>query len=1227
MMAAWTRRSRIEWLERALLERVVVLDGAMGTMIQQAGLGESDYRGVEFAEWSMDLKGNNDLLSLTQPDLIKDIHMQYLDAGATIIETNTFNSNEPGLADYGMSDLVSRINRESALLAREACKHFETDVAPRIVAGVLGPTNRTASISPKVEDPSFRNVSFDELKETYAEATRALIAGGADLIFVETVFDTLNAKAALVAIDEVSETLEDPIRIMISGTITDASGRTLSGQTNEAFWYSVKHANPLSIGLNCALGPAEMRPILNELATVAPDTFVSAHPNAGLPNQFGEYDLTPTENAEIVADYSCCGVANIVGGCCGTTPDHIREIADRVAEHQPRSKSEPSTALKLSGLDPFVADESKGFINVGERTNVTGSAKFKRLVLEGDYPAALSVARQQVESGAQIIDINMDEGMLDAEAAMTTFLNLIASEPDISRVPIMVDSSKWSVLELGMKHVQGKGIVNSISLKEGESSFLRQARLIRRYGFATVVMAFDEEGQADTRERKVEICERSYRLLTEQVGFPPEDIIFDPNIFAVATGIEEHNRYALDFIEACRDIRERCPHALTSGGLSNVSFSFRGNNPVREAMHSAFLYHAIKNGLSMAIVNAGQLEIYEEIDGELRELVEDVILNRRPDGTDRLVDVAPRFSSQTRDSEVKVAEWRSKPVTERLEYALVKGLDEFVIEDTEEARLLSKRPLDVIEGPLMDGMNTVGDLFGDGKMFLPQVVKSARVMKKAVAHLIPYIEARKAESGESSDQGVIIMATVKGDVHDIGKNIVGVVLQCNNYRVVDLGVMVPTQAILDAAKEHKADIIGLSGLITPSLDEMVTVASEMERQGFDIPLMIGGATTSPAHTSLRIEPGYSGDVVYVKDASRAVGVASKLLGEDRQSYSEELQREHAAKRASYSTKKTKPLLPFLEAVNRRASLQFDETTVQVPRQLGVQVLDNYPLTALLDTIDWMPFFNAWEFGGRFPDILNDPLKGVEAKKLFADAQAMLERIIDEQWLEARAVFGLFPAYSDENRIVILDPLTREPVETTHWLRQQKPMPDGKPQLCLADFIAPKTSEVTDYIGAFAVTAGHGIDAHVKAFEDAHDDYSAIMVKALADRFAESFAEHLHRRIRTEFWGYAQDESLGNDDLIREKYRGIRPAPGYPACPDHREKETLFRLLDVQNNVGMTLTESMAMLPTASVSGFYFGHPDARYFNVGKISSDQLSVYASARDEDIADTRRWLAPIL
>ena len=1225
-MSDWNRSSRIEWLRKSLNERVVLLDGGMGTMIQQAGLSESDYRGDEFAHWSSDLKGNNDLLTLTQPSLIAQIHQQYLDAGSDIIETNTFNTNAPSMGDYGMTDLVARVNEEAARLARAVCDEAETTGTPKLVAGVLGPTNRTASISPKVEDPSFRNITFDELVDTYSTATRALIDGGADLILVETIFDTLNAKAALYAIDVVSQALGEPIEIMISGTITDASGRTLSGQTTESFWYSVRHANPISVGLNCALGPAELRPFLRELADVA-DTHVSAHPNAGLPNQFGEYDLTATEMAAIVAEYSVSGLVNIVGGCCGTTPDHIAEIAARVKDHQPKLLHSKRRVMRLSGLEPFVADEAKGFINIGERTNVTGSARFKKLILEDDLETALEVARQQVENGAQIIDINMDEGLLDSEGAMVRYLNLLASEPDISRVPIMIDSSKWDVLKAGMKCVQGKGVVNSISLKEGEASFLQQAREIRRFGFAVVVMAFDEAGQADTRDRKVEICKRSYELLTREVGFPPEDIIFDPNIFAVATGIEEHDNYAKDFIEACGMIREVCPHSMTSGGLSNVSFSFRGNNPVREAMHSVFLYHAIKNGLSMAIVNAGQLEIYEEIDEELRELVEDVILNRRPDGTDRLVDVAPRFSSQTRDNEVKVAEWRSKPVTERLEYALVKGLDEFVIEDTEEARLLSNRPLDVIEGPLMDGMNTVGDLFGDGKMFLPQVVKSARVMKKAVAHLIPYIEASKAESGESTDQGVIIMATVKGDVHDIGKNIVGVVLQCNNYRVVDLGVMVPTQAILDAAKEHKADIIGLSGLITPSLDEMVTVASEMERQGFDIPLMIGGATTSPAHTSLRIEPGYSGDVVYVKDASRAVGVASRLLGEDRQSYSEELQREHAAKRASYSTKKTAPLLPFHEAVNRRASLQFDETTVQVPRQLGVQILENYPLTALLDTIDWMPFFNAWEFSGRFPDILNDPLKGVEAKKLFADAQAMLERIIDEQWLEARAVFGLFPAYSDENRIVILDPLTGEPIETTHWLRQQKPMPDGKPQLCLADFIAPKTAEVTDYIGAFAVTAGHGIDAHVKAFEDAHDDYSAIMLKALADRFAESFAEHLHRRIRTEFWGYAQDESLGNDDLIREKYRGIRPAPGYPACPDHREKETLFRLLDVQNNVGMTLTESMAMLPTASVSGFYFGHPDARYFNVGKISSDQLSVYASARDEDIADSRRWLAPIL
>ena len=1225
-MTQWNRQSRVAWLKSTLKDRIVLLDGGMGTMIQQAGLSETDYRGGEFAAWDSELKGNNDLLSLTQPELIADIHRQYLNAGSDIIETNTFNSNAPSLGDYGMDELVARFNRDAALLAREVCDSLETDERPRLVAGVLGPTNRTASISPKVEDPSFRNIGFDELVATYSEATTALIEGGADLILVETIFDTLNAKAALYAIDVASEQLGERIEIMISGTITDASGRTLSGQTTEAFWHSVRHAEPLSIGLNCALGPAELRPFLRELSDVA-DTHVSAHPNAGLPNQFGEYDLSATEMADIVAEYSASGLINIVGGCCGTTPEHIAEIVARVKDHAPKAEVKKPRVMRLSGLDPFIADESKGFINVGERTNVTGSARFKRLILEGELEAALDVARQQVENGAQIIDINMDEGLLDSEEAMVRYLNLVASEPDISRVPIMIDSSKWDVLKAGMKCVQGKGVVNSISLKEGEAPFLEQAIEIRRFGFAVVVMAFDETGQADTRDRKVEICKRSYQLLTEVAGFPPEDIIFDPNIFAVATGIEDHNNYAKDFIEACGLIREACPHVLTSGGLSNVSFSFRGNNPVREAMHSVFLFHAIANQLSMAIVNAGQLAIYADIDEELRELVEDVVLNQRPDATDRLVDRAPAFAGAGTEVEETVAEWRSKPVRERLEHALVNGLDQYVIEDTEEARLQSVRPLDVIEGPLMDGMNTVGDLFGSGKMFLPQVVKSARVMKKAVAHLVPFIEASKAESGESSEQGTIIMATVKGDVHDIGKNIVGVVLQCNNYRVIDLGVMVPTQAVLDAAREHKADIIGLSGLITPSLDEMVIVASEMERQGFRIPLMIGGATTSPAHTSLKIEPAYSGDTVYVKDASRAVGVAAKLLGEQRADYSEELKRDHEAKRASYSTRTKQPLLSFGEAVRRAESLRFDTTTVHIPAQLGVQVLENYPLTSLLDTIDWMPFFNAWEFSGRFPDILNDPIKGIETKKLFADAQAMLDRIVDEGWLEARAVFGLFPAYSDENRIVILDPQSGVPLETTHWLRQQKPMPDGKPQLSLSDFVAPKLSKVTDYIGAFAVTAGHGIDAYVNAFEDAHDDYSAIMLKALADRLAESFAEHLHRRVRTEFWGYASDESLSNDELIREHYRGIRPAPGYPACPDHREKETLFRLLDVEKKIGVSLTESMAMTPTASVSGFYFGHPDARYFNLGNIKSDQLEAYADARSEAADESRRWLASVL
>ena len=1220
-----TRDERIQWLESTLLESVVILDGGMGTMIQGAGLGESDYRGERFKDFPQDLKGNNDLLTLTQPDLIASIHKAYVDAGASIVETNTFNANKPSMADYAMEDLVSELNREAAKLARSVADSYDR---PVLVAGVLGPTNRTCSISPDVNDPGARNITFNQLVETYMDATRALLEGGADLILVETIFDTLNAKAALFAIDEVARETGIQIRIMISGTITDASGRTLSGQTTEAFWFSVRHAKPLTIGLNCALGPKELRPFLSDLSRVA-DTFVSAHPNAGLPNQFGEYDLDAAEMSEIVAEYAQSGLVNIIGGCCGTTPEHIRLIADKVSHHKPRKVPTKEPVMRLSGLEPFIADDTTGFVNVGERTNVTGSAMFKRLILNGEFDEALAVARQQVENGAQVIDINMDEGMLDSKSAMVTFLNLIASEPDISRVPVMIDSSKWDILEAGMQCVQGKGIINSISLKEGEANFLEQARKIRQYGFAVVVMAFDETGQADTRERKLEICKRSYQLLTEVIGFPPEDIVFDPNVFAVATGIEEHNNYALDFINACKDITEHCPHSYISGGISNVSFSFRGNNPVREAMHSVFLYHAIREGLSMGIVNAGQLAIYEDIDPELRELVEDVILNRRDDSTERLVDIAPKYNVDKEDDDTTVAEWRNGTCEERLAYALIKGIDTYVVEDTEEARVKAPRPLSVIEGPLMDGMNTVGDLFGAGKMFLPQVVKSARVMKKAVAHLIPFIEEEKEAAGDTSQEhGVIIMATVKGDVHDIGKNIVGVVLQCNNFKVIDLGVMVPTQTILDAAREHNADIIGLSGLITPSLDEMVTVASEMERQGFTCPLLIGGATTSPAHTSVKIDPAYSGPVLYVKDASRAVGVASKLLSDEREAYHQEIAADHDAKRKAHAGKAPKKLLSIADANSRRPELQFDTTTIKTPNSIGRVVLNDYPLDALLDTIDWMPFFNAWEFSGKFPDILNDPRKGPEARKLYNDAQAMLDRIIDEKWLRADAVAGCFPAYSEGNSIVILDPDNHErELLRTHWLRQQRPMPDGKPQLCLSDFIAPKESGQIDYIGAFAVTTGHGIDAHVKAFEDAHDDYQAILLKALADRFAESFAEHLHRRVRTEFWGYAADEALSNDELIREKYRGIRPAPGYPACPDHREKRSLWSLLDVESATGISLTESLAMWPTASVSGFYFAHPDARYFTLGQIGKDQLASYSELRNETVDENARWLSPIL
>ena len=1220
------RSERIKWLLDTLPREIVILDGGMGTMIQGAELTESDYRGVRFANYPSDLKGNNDLLTLTRPDLISSIHRAYVDAGASIIETNTFNANAPSMSDYGMEDLVYELNLEAARLARKVADQDST--RPIIVAGVLGPTNRTCSISPSVDDPGARNITYGQLVDTYAEATRALIEGGADLILVETIFDTLNAKAALYAIDLVAEESGIPIRIMISGTITDASGRTLSGQTTEAFWFSVRHAKPLTIGLNCALGPKELRQFLADLARVA-DTFVSAHPNAGLPNQFGEYDLEPGEMADIVAEYAQSGLVNIVGGCCGTTPEHIRLIAERVSGNAPRVAPDCDQFMKLSGLEPFIADKTTGFINVGERTNVTGSAMFKRLVLNNQLDDALTVARQQVENGAQIIDINMDEGMLDSQAAMVTFLNLIASEPDISRVPVMIDSSKWDVLEAGMQCVQGKGIINSISLKEGEKQFLEQARKIRRYGFAVIVMAFDEQGQADTQKRKREICQRSYQLLTEKVDFPPEDIVFDPNVFAVATGIEEHDGYAQDFIAACHDIHKYCLHSYISGGISNVSFSFRGNNPVREAMHSVFLYHAIRQGLSMGIVNAGQLAIYEDIDLELRDLVEDVILNRRSDATERLVDAAPRFGLVEEVEDETVAEWRSTSCEDRLSHALVKGIDTYVVEDTEEARLKAARPLHVIEGPLMNGMNTVGDLFGAGKMFLPQVVKSARVMKKAVAHLIPYIEEEKEATGDMSrEHGVIIMATVKGDVHDIGKNIVGVVLQCNNFKVVDLGVMVPAQKILDAAREHNADIIGLSGLITPSLDEMVTVASEMERQNFNIPLLIGGATTSPAHTSVKIDPAYSHPVLYVKDASRAVGVASKLLSDYREDFYKEIQAEHDRKRQVHSGRSAKKLLSMSDANSKGAALVFDATTISVPKVLGRQVLRDYSVEKLVETIDWMPFFNAWEFSGKFPDILNDPIKGSEARKLFNDAQSMLTQIISEKWLRADAVFGCFPAYSEGNSIVILDPNDDDrEIARTHWLRQQRPLPDGKPQLCLSDFIAPKSAGIIDYIGGFAVTTGHGIEEHIKRFEADHDDYSAILLKVLADRLAESFAEHLHQRVRAEFWAYATEEKLDNDALIREQYRGIRPAPGYPSCPDHREKLTLWDFLDVEAGTGISLTDSLAMWPTSSVSGFYFAHPDARYFMLGTIGEDQVSAYSQSRGEEKGESLKWLSPVL
>ncbi len=1136
------------------------------------------------------------------------------------------------MADYGMESHVRELNFEGARLAREIADRVSraTPAKPRFVAGVLGPTNRTASISPDVSDPAFRNVSFDELVAAYLEAIDGLVHGGADLLLVETVFDTLNCKAALFACDEYFDRNGVHLPLWVSGTITDKSGRTLSGQTAEAFWNSVRHARPFAIGLNCALGAKDLRPYIEELAGIA-DTFVSIHPNAGLPNAFGDYDETPDYTSGMLREFAEAGFLNIAGGCCGTTPQHIKAIGSAVASIRPRAVPVIEKKLRLSGLEPLNVGDDSLFVNVGERTNVTGSRAFARMILNGQFQEALAVGRQQVDNGAQIIDVNMDEAMLDSQASMTKFLNLVASEPDISRVPVMIDSSKWSVIEAGLKCVQGKAVVNSISMKEGEGEFLRQARLVRRYGAAAIVMAFDEQGQADTLKRRIEICTRAYHLLVKEVGFPPEDIIFDPNIFAVATGIEEHANYGVDYIEATRAIRKSLPHVKVSGGVSNISFSFRGNDGVREAIHTAFLYHAVQAGMTMGIVNAGQLGVYEDIPKDLLERVEDVLLNRRPDATERLVTFAENFKTGGK-AQVEDLAWRDAPVAERLKHALVKGINKFVVEDTEEARLGFERPIQVIEGPLMDGMNVVGDLFGSGKMFLPQVVKSARVMKEAVAHLIPFIEAEKARTGNAGKaKGKIVLATVKGDVHDIGKNIVAVVLQCNNFDVVNLGVMVPAEKILQTARDENADIIGLSGLITPSLEEMAHVAKEMQRQGFEVPLLIGGATTSRVHTAVKIEPGYHGSTIWVPDASRSVGVCTSLLSpEQRAGYIEKMKAEAAKTREQHKGKKGQgPHHPIAEARNHGLATDWTQYVPPKPQRLGVQVFREYPLEEIAEVIDWTPFFQTWELAGRFPKILQDPVVGEAARNLFADAQAMLARIIDERWLTANAVVGLFPAnrVNGDDIAIYTDESRADAAMTLHCLRQQMVKPADRFNLSLADLVAPRESGVADYIGAFAVTAGIGIDARVEAFEAKHDDYSAIMLKALADRLAEAFAELMHRRVRKEFWGYAPDESLSVEDLVAEKYRGIRPAPGYPACPDHTEKGALFRLLDAERNAGITLTESYAMLPTAAVSGFYFSHAEAHYFATGKVDRDQVEEYAARKGMPLPEVERWLAPVL
>ena len=1219
-------------LTAQLKERILILDGGMGTMIQRCKFTEEEFRGARFADWPSDLKGNNDLLSMTQPERIKALHKGYLDAGADIIETNSFNSTSIAMADYDMQDLAREINVASARVAREAADEASTPDKPRYVAGVLGPTNRTASISPDVNDPGYRNTHFDALVEAYLEALDGLVEGGIDMVLIETIFDTLNAKAAVFAVDQYCYENNLDLPVMVSGTITDASGRTLTGQTTEAFYNSLRHARPISFGLNCALGPMELRPYIEELSRIS-ETYVSAHPNAGLPNEMGEYDLDPATMAKEVRAWAEKGFLNIIGGCCGTTPEHIDAMAKAVEGLAPRPLPEIEVACRLSGLEPCTIAKDSLFVNVGERTNVTGSKRFLRLIKEEDYDAALDVARDQVENGAQIIDINMDEGMLESAECMVKFLNLVASEPEISKVPIMIDSSKWEVIEAGLKCIQGKGVVNSISMKEGEAAFLHQARLLRRYGAAVIVMAFDEEGQADTRERKVEICTRAYKLLTEEVNFPAEDIIFDPNIFAIATGIEEHNNYAVDFIEAVADIKRTLPHAMISGGVSNVSFSFRGNDTVREAIHAVFLYYAIKNGMDMGIVNPTMLAIYADIPEELRNAVEDVVLNRNEDATEVLLDLAEKYRGSGAEKVKKEdLAWREWEVEKRLEHALVKGVADYVEEDTELARQNATRPLHVIEGPLMDGMNVVGDLFGEGKMFLPQVVKSARVMKKAVAYLLPFMEKEKEEMGTQDEaNGKILMATVKGDVHDIGKNIVGVVLQCNGYDVVDMGVMVPCEKILETAKEEKVDIIGLSGLITPSLEEMVHVASEMQRLGMDLPLMIGGATTSRIHTAVKIDPAYDQAVVHVADASRAVGVASKLLSKTaKPEYVAEIKETYETLRVRRQQQQVdRSLISIDQAREHRFQPDWSDYTPHEPKVKGLKVLDDYPLEDLVQRIDWTPFFRAWELAGKFPRILEDEVVGVEATKLYRDAREMLDKIVEEKWLTARGVIGFWPANSKMDDIELYrNPGDSEAFMTLHHLRQQLDRSkNNKPDYCLSDFIAPKETGLTDWLGGFAVTAGIGIDEHVARFEADHDDYSAIMLKALADRLAEAFAERLHEKVRKDYWGYASDEALSNQDMISEKYQGIRPAPGYPACPDHTEKALLWELLDPETHAGMTLTESYAMLPTAAVSGWYFSHPEAKYFGTGKLAKDQMDDYAARKGMSRKEIERMVPHLL